>query len=87
MTLREILAKNVRAIRVARDLRQVDIADLTGLPRTYISELEKGSVNITVDTLDRVGAALKINPSILFIEDAFRLLKPSKKQSATYRFN
>jgi DNA-binding Xre family transcriptional regulator len=77
MMLREIVAKNVRAIRLTRGLRQLDIADLTGLPRTYIIQLEKGEVNITVDTLERISAGLRVNPSVLLIEDAFK--QPKKR--------
>ena len=72
MTLQKIVAKNVRAIRIARDLRQSDIADLTDLPRTYISHLEKGEVNVTVETIERIATALKVSPLVLLVEDAFR---------------
>ena len=72
MTLQKIVAGNVRAIRTERGLRQSDVAELTNLPRTYISHLEKGEVNMTVETIERIALALKVNPLVLLVENAFR---------------
>ncbi len=72
MTLQKIIARNVRAIRLVRHLRQSDVAELTDLPRTYISHIEKGEVNITIETLERLAAAFKVNPLILLVEDSMR---------------
>ena len=72
VTLQKIIAANVRALRIGRHLRQSDIAELTDLPRTYISHLEKGEVNITVETIERIALALKVHPLVLLIEDAFK---------------
>ncbi len=80
MSLRKIVAKNIHAIRTARGLRQIDVANETKLQRTYINQLEKGDVNITIDTLERIGVALNINPSILLVEDAFRAVKTKTKK-------
>ncbi len=72
MALRENVAGNVRAIRLARGMRQKDVAELTDLPRSYITQLEKGDVNITVETIERIAVALEVNPLILLIEGAWR---------------
>ena len=72
MTLQKIIARNVRAIRLVRHLRQSDVAELTDLPRTYISHIEKGEVNITIETPERLAAAFKVNPLILLVEDSMR---------------
>ncbi len=72
MTLQKIIARNVRAIRLVRHLRQSDVAELNDLPRTYISHIEKGEVNITIETLERLAAAFKVNPLILLVEDSMR---------------
>jgi transcriptional regulator with XRE-family HTH domain len=79
MSLRKIVAKNIHAIRTARGMRQIDIANETKLQRTYINQLEKGDVNITVDTLERIGVALNVNPSIFLVEDAFRSIKTKRR--------
>jgi transcriptional regulator with XRE-family HTH domain len=72
VSLQKTVAKNVRALRIGRGMRQSDIAELTDLPRTYISHLEKGEVNVTVETIERIALALKVNPLVLLIEEAFR---------------
>ena len=74
------MAKNIHAIRTARGLRQIDIANATKLQRTYLIQLEKGDVNITIDTLERIAVALGVDSSILLVEDAFRPIKPKKKR-------
>lgn len=80
MSLREIVARNIHAIRTARGMRQIDIANATKLQRTYIIQLEKGDVNVTIDTLERIAVSLDVNPSILLIEDAFRSFKGQRKK-------
>ena len=72
MSLQKNIAANIRALRITQGLRQVDIAEMTDLPRTYISHLEKGEINITVEAIERLATALKVNPLILMVEDAFR---------------
>ncbi len=72
MTLQQTIANNVRAMRKVRNMRQVDVAGLTDLPRTYISHIEKGEVNITLETIERLAAAFKVNPLTLMVEDAVR---------------
>ena len=72
MSLQEIVAQNVRSMRIQRKLRQIDVAELTDLPRTYISHLEKGEVNITVETIERIAVALNVNPLVLLVENAFK---------------
>jgi transcriptional regulator with XRE-family HTH domain len=61
MKLRETLAKNVREARLARDWTQEDLAEASGLHRTYISQLETASRNPTIDVLERLSAALRVS--------------------------
>ena len=44
----QVIAANVRALRARQGIRQVDLADRTGLGRPTIAAIEKGSRRITV---------------------------------------
>ena len=53
-----IVANNVRRLRKAKGWSQEDLAEKSGLHRTYIGAIERAEQNITVETLARVAAAL-----------------------------
>ena len=54
------IGRNVRDLRLARDLTQQQMAKLSGLPRATWSNIESGSANPTLSVLHRVGAALQV---------------------------
>lgn len=66
---RIVLATNLRALRLARGLSQEELGDLSGLHRTYVSSVERCERNATLDTLDKLSAALGILPSDLIKKD------------------
>lgn len=57
--------QKLRSIRRARDLSQEDLANLSGLDRTYISQCEAGKRNVTLRTLLTLAESLGIEPSEL----------------------
>lgn len=61
-TLREILATNVRRIRAEKGLSQDALADLCEIDRTYISGIERGLRNLSIDTLERLARGLRLEP-------------------------
>jgi len=60
MDLRRGLARSLRLIRKARGLAQSQLADAAG--RTYLSEIERGVKNPTVEKIDRLARAMKVHP-------------------------
>jgi transcriptional regulator with XRE-family HTH domain len=62
---RELVAWNVRALRVARGLTQERLAVDAGLARTYVGEVERAQKGVTVDVLDQLAAALDVPPADL----------------------
>jgi transcriptional regulator with XRE-family HTH domain len=54
------LARNVKQLRQARGLTQVQMAKLSGLPRATWSNLESGAANPTLAVLHRVALALQV---------------------------
>jgi transcriptional regulator with XRE-family HTH domain len=66
MSLGEIVAKNVRKFRVERGLTQEELAHLAGVNRNYIGMIERQENSPTVETLEQIAGALKIEPGRLF---------------------
>jgi transcriptional regulator with XRE-family HTH domain len=62
MTLRRILARNLKRLRQERGLTQEELADLAGLNRNYIGMIERQENAATVDTLEALAKALQIAP-------------------------
>ena len=63
MDIRRYVGREVRRLRVERGLSQEDLADASGLHRTYISAIERGLKNATLDSLERLAKALKAAPA------------------------
>ena len=59
------LAWNVRSLRTARGLSQETLAVDAGVAAPYLSGIERGVVNPTVDVLDRLSSALGVEVDAL----------------------
>lgn len=61
MIARNIVAWNVRDRRTRAGLSQEALADAAGINRTFISEIERSTVAVTVDLLDRLASHFQID--------------------------
>lgn len=57
---RKILGETIRAHRQKADLTQEKLAEKADLTAKYLGEVERGSVNISVDALARIAKALRV---------------------------
>ncbi|MCL4536582.1 MAG: helix-turn-helix domain-containing protein [Nitrospirae bacterium] len=64
--IKKIFGKNVRTYREAKNLSQEQLADLCGLHRTYISHVECGKRNVSVENIQKIAQALRVKISDLF---------------------
>ena len=55
----------VRALRKARGWSQQRLAENSNLNRSYIGEIERGSVIASLLTVEKLAAALQLTPSAL----------------------
>lgn len=60
------VASTVRHFRKANGMSQEDLADKAGLDRTYISGVERGVRNITLDSLEQIVYALGVDLPMFF---------------------
>lgn len=65
--LRDILARNIRLLRAQKSMSQETLAFESGLNRTYVSDIERGVRNVSIDNISRLAKALGV--------PAWRLLK------------
>lgn len=72
MNVRQTIGWNVRRLRVAKGLSQERLALETGIDRSYVGRVERGSENVTVATLEAVATVLGVEVAALFapVEDA-----------------
>ena len=66
--LREQLARNLRAARQHAGLTQEQLAERSGLHQTYLSDIERGKRNVTLDVVERLAAALSVAPLALLAD-------------------
>jgi HTH-type transcriptional regulator / antitoxin HipB len=61
-----IIAGQLKELRKQKNLTQQQLADLVGMDKGGISKIEKGTRNLTIETINRIAHALgaKVNLSI-----------------------
>ncbi|QGG46873.1 helix-turn-helix domain-containing protein [Heliorestis convoluta] len=64
----DTVAFNIRNIRLKKGFTQEQLAELSGLHRTYIGALERGKRNISLVNLKKICAALEISPPKIFLK-------------------
>lgn len=63
---REIFGLNVRRARRLKEISQEELAFQADISRTYLSEVERGERNISVDNMESLSIALEITlPELL----------------------
>lgn len=60
--------QTVRKIRLSMDISQEKFADMCDLHRTYISDVELGKRNVSLENIGKMASALDMNISELFQE-------------------
>lgn len=66
---RGVFGQRVRKLRHVAGMSQEDLAEASGLHRTYISSLERGQRNVGLDNIHVLAKALGVSASEL-LEDA-----------------
>ncbi len=64
-----MLAKRVRLLRVGRGWSQEALAAVSGLHRNYIGHVERAELNVGLDNLEKIAAALGVSLCTLLEPD------------------
>jgi transcriptional regulator with XRE-family HTH domain len=59
------MGTRMREIRTAHNLRQQDVAKKLKISASSYAKYERGDINISVDAMYRIAAALKVNPCLI----------------------
>ena len=70
MDLCSVIGTNIRMLRAAKGLSQEELAFRAGIDRSYLSEVESGYKNLSVNVLDQIAAALGVEIARMF--DGYR---------------
>lgn len=67
MDICSLFGKNVKKYRIELKMSQEKLAELTGLHRTYISDVERGLRSISLNNIEKLSVALNVKVYKLFI--------------------
>ena len=59
--VRNKIAKRVQELRTSKSLKREELSLLLGFDNSYISKLEKGNINITIDKLDKIAKYFEVD--------------------------
>ncbi len=60
------IGQRIRNYRTEKGLSQEKLAELSGCHPTYIGQIERGEKNATIESIEKISAALNISLSKLF---------------------
>ncbi|WP_298676661.1 helix-turn-helix domain-containing protein [uncultured Megasphaera sp.] len=66
--IQEAFGQAIRKLRMEQGISQEKFAHLCNLHRTYISDIERGVRNISLENIDKMAIALNIKISDIFKE-------------------
>lgn len=69
MEIIKVFGSNVRYYRTQMGVSQEKFAELCGLHRTYISDIERFNRSISLENIQKIADAIGINTYKLFIEN------------------
>ena len=68
LSARQLFARNIRLARKVLGMSQEDMAEASGLHRTYVGDVERGERNISIDNMEKMAKAVKRSLAELVLE-------------------
>lgn len=78
-TARNVFARNVRKLRRLQELSQEALALAASMSRTYVSEIERGDRNVSIDNMGALADALGVPLKNLVDPEYFKDLTTKQK--------
>ena len=63
--IKKQLGKKIKELRLRAGYSQEELASKAGLHRTYMSDIERGERNVSVENIKKIADALNVDPSEL----------------------
>jgi transcriptional regulator with XRE-family HTH domain len=63
--LKEAISSNIKKCRKAKGISQEKLALISGIDRSYMSEIERCLANPSIEALPRISNALEVSPEDL----------------------
>jgi transcriptional regulator with XRE-family HTH domain len=71
MNIKEIIGSRIKLLRKKNNLSQEKLAFNSGLDRTYISSVENGNRNISIENIRKITEALSVTIKDFFNDECF----------------
>lgn len=72
MSLQEQFGKRIKELRLSKSLSQENLAHKANIDRTYITDVENGKRNISINNIGKIVSALEISISDFFNSKLFQ---------------
>lgn len=66
MAIAKDFGRTLKKLRERAGLSQEALANMARLHRTYISDIERGAKNLSINNVEKLAKALKVRPKDLF---------------------
>lgn len=83
-SIRKKLGERIKELRKAARITQEELGEKARLSYKYIGELERGRVNVSIDSIERIAAALGVGIGDLFSEEKIHLQKVLIKEKSPF---
>ncbi len=70
LSISKLVGRNIRKFRLESKISQEKLAELSNLHPTFIGRLERGTVNVSLWSLEAIAKALRVKPSLLLDPEA-----------------
>ena len=81
LSIKQRFGKAIRRRRRELDLSQEELAERAELHRTYISNIERGELNPSLETMEKLVKALDITVSALFANYGIEVVSEPENRS------
>ena len=77
---RKLLGERIRELRKSAGITQEVLGEKSSLNYKFIGELERGRVNVSLDSLVKIAAALNVDPGSFFAKDTLPVRQVTVKE-------
>lgn len=72
MNLKEKIGDKVKVLRLEKDITIEYLANISDVDRNYISDIEKGKRNVSIEILEKIVVALETDLATFFNDQKFK---------------